>query len=450
MSKIILVNPKTTQRELFPSGALLLLGTILNKAGHKVKVIHESADGYENREELLEYINSCMPDIVGITVTTFNCKSARDLCYSIKRQMPKVIVAVGGPHTSALGREGVMYPPEADIWIVGEGDEIILDIAEGRIKNGIHFPEQLPNLDKTPVLDFSLTDIRRFPGTYPPGKLPSMFVLGSRGCPYNCTFCSRSVFGKTFRSRKPEVVVEETEKTIKDFGVKEVFFHDDAFNLNHEWAYELLGLLRKRGLHKKAIFRTPCRVNKRLVTEDLLREMKATNFWLIFFGAESGNSEMLKSMKKDITVSEITRAFHLCHKAGIKSEASFIIGMPGENLQTIRDSEKLWRNIKPYWSSFSRAIPFPGTELYKTVKEKGHLLIDDFEEYGINEMIVRTDELDGSALEKEAQRLDKLVMREKVTNLLKTHPDRLVRVAMERLKEKKRKKQRGKSNEKVH
>ena len=160
-----------------------------------------------------------------------------------------------------------------------------------------------------------------------------------------------------------------------------------------------------------------------------MEEMKATNFWLIFFGVENGNPEMLKSMKKGITVDEIKRAFSLCHKVGIKTEASFIIGMPNETLQTIRDSEKLWRDIKPYWCSFSRAIPFPATEFYGIVKEKGHLLTQNFEDYQLNMTLVRTDELDKDTLEREAQRLNKLAMRQKAMNLLRAHPYQLARIA---------------------
>ncbi len=434
MSKVILINPKVpidlyfAQKELFPSGALLLLGTILRKAGHKVQVIHEGADGLKTREDLITRIMIGFPDIVGITVTTFNCKSARELCIELKRRAPWITVVVGGPHTSALGREGIKYPPEADIWVVGEGDEIILRIAEGTIKGGLYETKSLENLDRVPIPDLSLTDISRFSGTYPPGRLPGMFVMGSRGCPFNCTFCSRAVFGKTSRQRQPEAAVEEAEILIRDFGIKEIFFHDDTFNINHKWSYELLDLLRKRGLHRKATFRTPCRVNEKLITEDLLREMRATNFWLIFFGVESGSDAMLESMKKGITTYEIERAFALCHKVGIKPEASFIIGMPGETYETISASEKLWRTIKPYWSSFSRAIPFPGTDLYKSVRASKNLLIEDFEEFGVNRMLVKTAALTEAELEEEAQRLDKLMMKQKVRNLLFTHPERLIRI----------------------
>jgi len=434
MSKVVLIHPGVpvgtylTQKELFPSGALLLLGTILKKAGHKVRVTHEVADGFKTREGFVQSVAQDYPDIVGINVTTLNCKSARELCKALKEKAPWAKVVVGGPHVSALGRNGVKYPPEADIWVVGEGDNIIKDIAEGHIKAGIHYPEMLPNLDNVPILDFSLTNLKNFSGTYPPGPLPGMFVMGSRGCPFNCTFCSRAVFGKTSRQRKPEMVVEEAERLVKDLRVKEVFFHDDTFNIKHEWSYELLGLLRKKGLHKKATFRTPCRVNEKLVTEGLLKEMKATNFWLIFFGVENGSDAMLESMKKGITVEEIKRAFGLCHKVGIRPEASFIIGMPGETYTTIKASEDLWKTIRPYWCSFSRAIPFPGTELYKSVKERGNLLVKDFEEFSVNRMLIRTDLLTGEELEAGAQRLEGLMMKQKISNLLKSHPERLVRI----------------------
>jgi len=438
MSKVILVKPQAPggmyllRKELFPSGALLLLGTVLRKAGHSVEVIHEAGDGYKTRDQLVNHIIKENPDTVCINVATPTCKSARDLCIKLKERAPWITVAVGGPHTSALGRGGVKYPPEADIWVVGEGDRIILDIAEGKIKSGIHYPEMLPNLDSVPFLDLTLTNLHNFSGVYPPGPLPGMFIMGSRGCPFGCTFCSRSVFGKTSRQRKPESVADEAEKLVKDFHIREIFFHDDTFNIRHEWSYELLGLLRKKGLHKKVIFRTPCRAEEKLVTEELFREMKATNFWLIFFGVESGNQQMLDAMKKGIKVEDVKRAFGICHKVGIKPEASFLIGMPGESLDTIQDSISLLKAIKPYWASFSRIVPFPDTELYRIVKEKGHLLAD-FEDYDVSQTLVRTDSLTTEELEIWAQYLDKITMSQRMGNLLTTHPERLIRLLKDAL-----------------
>ena len=439
MSKVILVKPQAPiglyllHKELFPSGALLLLGTILKKAGHDVKVIHEAVEGFKTRDQLVNHIIKENPDIVCVNVATPTCKSARDLCRKLKERAPWITVAVGGPHTSALGRGGVKYPPEADIWVVGEGDRIILDIAEGRIKSGIHYPEMLPNLDSVPFLDLLLTNLHNFSGVYPPGPLPGMFIMGSRGCPFGCTFCSRSVFGKTSRQRKPESVADEAERLVKDLHVKEVFFHDDTFNIKHEWSYELLGLLRKKGLHKKVLFRTPCRVEEKLVTEELFREMKATNFWLIFFGVENGNQQMLNDMRKGITVEDVKRAFSICHKVGIKPEASFIVGMPGETPDTIKDSVSLWRTINPYWTSFSRAVPFPDTELYRIAKEKGHILVDSFEEYDVSKTLVRTDSMSPEELEVWAQYLDKITMHQKIKHLLTSHPERLVRLLKDSL-----------------
>lgn len=434
MGRVVLVNPRRLtdpyfiQREIFPSGALLTLGTILKTAGHKVWIVHEVADGYKTREELLYAIEAWTPDVVGITITTLDYKPARDLCIGIKSRIPKVQVVVGGPHVSALGRENIKDPPEADIWVVGEGDKIILDIAEGKVKGGIYFPEMLPSLDSLPYPDLSLTDIRKFSGMYPQRGFPGMYTIGSRGCAFNCTFCSRSVFGRTVRHRKPEMVVEEVEKLWRDFGIREIFFHDDTFNVRHEWSYELLSLLRKRELHRKVVFRTLCRVSKKLITEELLREMKATNFWLIFFGVESGNQEMLDSMKKGITIEEVKRAFQICLKIGIKPEASFIIGMPGETPDTIKDSICLWKEIKPYWASFSRAVPFPGTDLYKAVKEKSHLLVDSFEDFSASRMLIRTDSMTAEELETWAKYLDKVTMRQKIKHLLLSHPERTISI----------------------
>lgn len=434
MSKVLLINPDTpmerylTRTELFPNGALLLLGTILQNRNHTVKLLHMKADGADI-EKLKEIVKEFGPDVVGATAITFQSRTLREVTRAVKEVDSNIMTIVGGPHIAALASINHPLPedyPDVDFFVAGEGDEILPEIIEGPpgLASGVIRPVGMPSLDSIPPLDLSLVNLKRFTGTYPPGPRPEMFVMGSRGCPFQCTFCSRSVFGNTVRYRNPVAVVDDAERLSKDWGVKEVFFHDDTFNLNRDWVEEVLGLIIKRRLNKRLHFRTPCRVNEELIDEDLLRHMKEAGFWLIFYGVESGSPYMLDRMKKSITVEEIKRAFKLTKEAGIKAEASFIVGMPGETHETVRESVELWREIKPHWSSFSRAIPFPGTELYEEVKGKEHLLAKNFDEYELDKTLCRTDDLSGEEVEALAKQLGDMVSKEKLKELLR-HPIRL-------------------------
>jgi len=416
------------QGEISPNGALLLLGTILENQGHTVRVIHMTADKVR-LEQLGEIVKEFNPIVAGITSITFQSGTLRETARVIKRANGRVKIVAGGPHISALITMG--YPvaedyPDIDCFVAGEGDKVFGEVIEEGISTKIIIAEPMKEL-VTPPINLNLVDIGRFVGAYPPGPQPEMFVMGSRGCVFNCTFCSRSVFGKTVRYRDPIAVVDDAERLMVDWGIKEVFFHDDTFNLNRKWAEKVLRLIINRGLNKGLRFRTPCRVNEKLIDTDLLRLMREAGFWLIFYGVESGSQDMLNRMKKGTTVGEIVRAFKLTKEAGIKTEASFIVGLPGETRETIRSSVELWNEIKPDWGSFTRAIPFPGTELYDEVKQSGHLLMGSFDDIETDKVLCRTEALSGEEIDGYAVALGNMASRGKLKQLLR-NPSNLTKV----------------------
>ena len=156
------------------------------------------------------------------------------------------------------------------------------------------------------------------------------------------------------------------------------------------------------------------RVNKQILNTDLLSHLKAAGVWFVMFGVESGNQEMLNRMHKGTTIEEIKRAFRLAHTAGIKTEAFFIVGMPGETDATVNDSLRLYKEIKPYWGGFSRAVPFPGTGLTEELQKSGHLLCEDYDQFGPSCKAVRTDALSADAIEGYVNVLERMARRDKI------------------------------------
>ena len=439
MSKVLLLSPPTpwdsyvVQSELYPNLSIILLGTILNEAGHKAKVVHMLADKI-TLPKLKELITTFKPNIVGITMVTFQAKTSRIVMRLVKEIDSNIKVVIGGPHPSALGNSALSIFPDADIAVIGEGDEAILSIANRDITRGIMQPEPIKDLDSLPIPDLSLIDIKKFSGIYPPGPMPSFNILGSRGCPYSCKFCSHSAMGSKLRLRSPQNIIQEISTLHQKHGIKEFFFQDDTFNVNRRWVSDLLHYIIEYGLNKKIAYRARCRVDDKLIDSELLNLMKKASFWEIFYGVESGNQSMLDSMNKGITISEIKRAFKLTREAGIKTEASFIIGMPGETPKTILQSLKLWSELSPDWCSFSRAIPFPGTELEREVREKGHLIVDNPENFVLEKTLVRTDEMTAEQLEASAIEIGKTITADKFARMVK-HPSEFVRTVKDMMKD---------------
>jgi radical SAM superfamily enzyme YgiQ (UPF0313 family) len=201
------------------------------------------------------------------------------------------------------------------------------------------------------------------------------------------------------RFRKPASIIEEIKWLHRQYGVKEIFFQDDTFNLDRKWCEEILNLIIDNGLNKEICYKVAFRANQRLVDEKLLELVKRAGIKVIFYGVESGSQQMLDSMKKGLKIEEIKRAFALTHRAGLKTIGAFMIGLPGETRRTVEDTFNLWKEIRPDQSGLSPAIPLPGTEFEATVKRKGHLLVTNYDDYWPEKFLVRTDELTKSELE---------------------------------------------------
>jgi len=378
MAKVLLVQPKSNYPRDFaesPSNALLILGTLAKKLGHEVKILHLDIDHID----LATACQFFMPDIVGITVNTLQVKSARLVSHDVRVVSKDIKLVVGGPHAA-------FWDGEADEVVVGEGENRWLDIL------GAGY--QIHSVDDVPRLDYSLVDLTRFCGFEPMFLSPAVAVMGSRGCPFHCIFCNTPLFwGNKVRFRSPELVVDEAEAFVNDYGVKEITFGDDTFNLNHPWAMEIFERVIQKGLNKKVHFRLTSRVNEKLVTKEFLDMAHRAGVWYIFYGIESGSQYMLDRMKKGITVDEIRRAIRMTREAHIFSYCSFIVGLPGETKGTLLETEKLISEVGPTSYNWGFACPFPNTEFDKEVIAKGHKLDIDFGQYGYGSILARTDEL---------------------------------------------------------
>lgn len=407
---ILLVYPPQNvfcTKNMYPSGALLLIGTMCYNRGHNVKIVDMATDKI-GIAQLKNIVLSFAPDIVGITVNTFQTKFTKEVTKAVKEVNENIITIAGGPHPSSLGLSFLNEFPHVDISVVGEGEFSFLEIVDGvdlkEIK-GICYDGHVndyralaTNLDHIPLSNLSLIeDINKYIGIS--GNGHSMFIMASRGCPFNCTFCNKSVFGNKVRFRTPTKIIEEIKWLNEQYGISEIYFQDDTFNLNRKWTEEILNLIIDNKLNTGITYLAPFRANEKLVDERLLQLAKEANFVCIFYGVESGNQEMLNRMQKALTINEIKRAFVLTHKHGIKTIASFIIGLPGETSETFKDTLNLWRELKPSYSGFTLATPFPNTEFERIVRSKGHLFCVDYDKYRCGGSYVRTNDLTRIELE---------------------------------------------------
>ncbi len=386
--KILLVNPPQNTRYPQPPLGIAMIAAVLENMQHVVKIVDMAALKL-SEDEIPEIIRNEKPRLVGITAMTSTINSAVRVARRVKESDSAITVALGGAHASVLPEETLRSNPDIDVIVCGEGEETVRDLVEVleksppdlssvvgityRSENGVKSNSSrcpIANLDLMPFPSFHLLPLRRY-RLHPPfgRKSPVLPVITSRGCPYSCIFCSKSVFGKKCRRNSAKYVINQIRLLIDKFGVKEIKFYDDVFTLDRKWVIAVCTELEKQGL----VIPWTCETRVDLVDSELLSVMKGAGCYMIAYGVESGNQGILDSLGKNITLEQIARAFRLTREAEISPVAYFMLGSPNETPETIADTIEFAKRIDPDFVQFSIATPYPGTELDRLAAERGCL-----------------------------------------------------------------------------
>lgn len=375
--KIFLVVADAQGRYFKPSmphTGVAYISAFLMKNGHQVSVF-DMRFGYKN-SQLLEKLKEFNPSIVGVTGPSLQYKKLYNLIDFLKTN--NYTVVVGGPHASTI-RKKILEETKADYAIKSEGEHTILELCNGKTKKdikGLIYRENgniIENPDREPILDL---DSLPFPAyelfeidKYMDKKIP---ILTSRGCPYQCVYCSvRLCMGNRFRARSPENVVEEIMKW-KNKGYDRFIFPDDCFSLDLGRAKKICDLIIEKNLSIKFDLRNGIRVNR--VDEELLQKMKQAGCFFVSYGVESGVQDVLNSMKKGITVEQVKKAVELTKKVGVKFGLFFIIGCPGDTYEKFKQSLNFALSLGPDEVRFYNLVPYPGTELMDWITNNAKFL----------------------------------------------------------------------------
>ena len=359
-----------------PPYGLLYLSAYLKRAGHQVFFL----DGFfHDPDAMIALMQREQIRVVGLSAVSYHWQKGVATAQAIPPAVPDAFILVGGAHANALRGEVLEGSDAFDAVVFGDGEETVVEIADrlaagSRDLAGIagcatrehHNPERKPirDLDTMPLADRSLVSLRDYrPSPFYYRRLPFTAIIGSRGCPYKCTFCHTEVLT---RLRSAESLVDEIEHLQRTLGVQEVVFYDDTFTLKKRRVYALCDLIRRRGI------RLSWSANARadLVDPDLLRAMRGAGCWRLLFGIESGNQKTLDAMQKKETLDEIRAGVRMTREAGIDTYGMFILGYPGEThedgLRTLRFAQELELD----YANFCAVTPFPGTALYRDVQHE--------------------------------------------------------------------------------
>lgn len=230
-----------------------------------------------------------------------------------------------------------------------------------------------------------------FSGTQPTA------MVSSRGCPFQCTYClwPATLYGHRFRARSAQNVVDEIDQILHKYGIDEIYFDDDTFTMDRQRVLDICRMIRERGL--KVSWIVQARVDT--VDREMLQTMKDAGCHYILFGVESGSPEMLKIMKKHINLDQVRVAFQLCSELGIKTQAFFLFGVPGETQQTIRETIEFAKSLNASTAQFAIVVPHPGSVLYEQVVANGWLIYKNWEDFASQRSLVETPQLSRQEVE---------------------------------------------------
>jgi magnesium-protoporphyrin IX monomethyl ester (oxidative) cyclase len=417
--KTLLINPPQT---FFPGSqsvvaglplGIMYIAATLENNGYEVEILDTLIADFKPLkkgdakyygmpgEKIKEEIKRSKPDIVGITcpftAQVDNAIKVSEIVKDIDTEIPTV---VGGPHVSVRATQFLKDAKNVDIAVIGEGEYTMSNIMkyyEGKQDiskiQGIVYrkgdtvtlnPPKRPfikNLYELPFPAYHLVDMEKYLNPkrirYRSTKyLREISMITSRGCPFNCIFCSIHLhMGKAWRAHSKEYVIEHIEHVVNNYGVEHIHFEDDNLTLNMERFEGFLDGLIEKGV--KLSWDTPNGIRSDRLTMDILKKMKKTGCTNLTIGVESGDQFILDTViDKHLHLEDVIKMAEMCKALNIPLAAFFVIGFPGETKENMKRTTEFALTLKKEYNvnmSLLVATPLYGTRLYEICKEKGYL-----------------------------------------------------------------------------
>jgi len=390
--KVVLIQQWLLREFMEAPVSLAYIAAYLDKMGIDVSLADlQIKKRLTTEEDIAEVINNLKPDVVGLTCMTSEVNKIKEMAKKIKKINKNIKIVVGGVHATIMP-ETIINEPFIDYVVIGEGELVFYNLIKSLETNksthdikGIGYKsngkiiinpreKRIKDIEALPY-PYKFYDVMFYANMYKNNetyRYPIAAMFSSRGCPFNCGFCSVKVVWQQIVSFKsPEKLVDEIEYVLNNYDVKGIIFNDSIFGINKDWLRNVCKEITNRKL--KFRWYANCRVD--LVDIDTLKLMKRAGCEIISFGMESGSQRILDYYNKGTTVEQNIKAAELCNSAGIRAVAQMIIGAPIETKEDIKANIKFIDNVAKniesiYWNIL---IPYPGTKTYDDLKKMGYL-----------------------------------------------------------------------------
>ena len=391
MRKIVFIEPQAPNLHIFsqyplPRLGTLILGTMMKRRGFEVEVFVEDF-------RKLDFDIVASADLVGIS--TITSTAPRAYAIADRARAAGVPVIMGGPHVTYLADEALEH---ADFVVRGEGEEALEAFIDARESGGdlsgvpnlsyrdrdgriVHNPmgPRSADLDRIPFPDFTLLK----PDAPGRRRLSSIPVLTSRGCPFDCSFCSvTGMFGRKYRFRSTENILEELR--LYDDRRNFIFFYDDNFAADPKRTRDLCEAMIRESFKFKWTTQVRADVAR---DPELVRLMKRAGCHTLYIGFESVNPESLKGMKKSQTVAEIARAVEVLRRHRIHIHGMFVLGFDQDDWETVRKTVKFAKKARLTSTQFLILTPLPGSEFYDRIAAENRIRFHDWTLYDAHHVV---------------------------------------------------------------
>jgi radical SAM superfamily enzyme YgiQ (UPF0313 family) len=359
----------------YPTLGLLYISACLKQKNFAVEIFDST---FAEKKQFADLLITKKPKLVGIYSNLMTKFNALEMIRRAKTQ--NCIVIVGGPDPPYYAEQYLDFG--ADVVVIGEGEETLQELipilSSGKFEqlatvSGIVFKDDhgqvqrtparnlIPNLDVLPLPDRAAIDLQKYVEVWRQHHgVGAVSLITSRGCPYSCTWCSHSVYGKTLRKRSATLVADEVEEILAAYHPDMLWYADDVFNINHKWLFEYAAELKRR--HFKIPFECICRADR--MNEEIVRTLKEMGCFRVWIGSESGSQRLLDAMKRGVKGEQVQAMTRLAKRHGIETGMFLMWGFEDENRDDIEMTIAHVKKANPDLVLTTVSYPIKGTEYY--------------------------------------------------------------------------------------
>jgi anaerobic magnesium-protoporphyrin IX monomethyl ester cyclase len=363
----------------YPPLGILYISAYLDKHGIPNEIYDTT---FSSKQQFRAFVLEQQPDVIGIYANLMTKLNVLEAIHFIKAALPHSSIILGGPDVRYNAENYLRQG--ADLIVMGEGEVTMLEAIRSLessstdfsniagiacLKDGIYHEtaerEKMKDLDDLPSPAREKIDLGQYLSAWKKyhGK-NAVSVSTMRGCPYTCKWCSRAVYGLSYRRRSPEKVVDELVSIKEKYNPDSLWFVDDVFTISHKWLENFTLALRKKNL------RIPyeCITRADRMNEEVIRLLKETGCFRVWIGAESGSQKVIDLMDRRVDVNQVREMIRLSKKYEIEAGTFIMLGYPGETEQDIEETIRHLKESDPDHFTVTVAYPIKGTELFEEVE----------------------------------------------------------------------------------